>query len=164
VLKWFRAAGFTDRELGPERLQAVLDALVEPVLICAHTHIAWVQEQNDKLVFNPGSVGAPLNGDVRAQYALLEWHGGRWQALLRAIPYDLEQIRRVFVESGYLEDGGAYARAWLIGIETGRYVWGPFLAHAHRLAAETGGADRQTTLADVWDRAVATFDWERHER
>lgn len=164
VLKWFRAAGFTEQELGPERLQAVLDALVEPVLICAHTHIAWVQEQNDKLVFNPGSVGAPLNGDVRAQYALLEWQGSRWKATHRALPYDLGQIRRVFRETGYLAEGGPYARAWLIGIETGRYVWGHFLRYAHRLASETGEPDSQITLADVWDRAAATFDWDTYER
>jgi predicted phosphodiesterase len=160
VLHWFRAAGFTGDRLAPDRFDAVLAALVEPVLACGHTHIAWTHERNGQLALNPGSVGAPLNGDVRAQYALLEWRGGRWQALLRAVPYDLAHIRRIFAESGYLEDGGAYARAWLIGIETGRYVWGPFLAHAHRLAA--GAEDRQAALADVWDRAVATFDWKAY--
>ena len=122
VLKWFRVSGFKEAELGPERLDAVLDALVEPVLVCGHTHISWQHERNGQLVLNPGSVGAPLNGDVRAQYALIEWRGGRWQVEQRAIPYDLGQIRRVFQESGYLAQGGPYARAWLIGIETGRYV------------------------------------------
>jgi predicted phosphodiesterase len=160
VLKWFRVSGYKEQELGPGRLEAVLDALVEPVLVCGHTHISWQQEQNGQLVLNPGSVGAPLNGDVRAQYALLEWRGGRWQVEHRAIPYDLARVRRVFQESGYLEEGGPYARAWLTCIETGRYVWGKFLAHARRLASETGKAGRQTTIAEVWDQAVATFDWE----
>jgi predicted phosphodiesterase len=161
VLKWFRASGYTDKELGGERLDAVLASLVEPVLACGHTHISWMQARNGKLVFNPGSVGAPLNGDPRAQYALLEWQSDRWQVDHRAIRYDLDQVRRVFVESGYLAYSGPYARAWLIGVETGRYVWGAFLLHARRLASETGEADRQTAIADVWDQAVATFDWER---
>jgi predicted phosphodiesterase len=162
VLDWFRAAGYTDRELGPDRLAAVLASLAEPVLVCGHTHISWAEERNGQLVLNPGSVGAPLNGDVRAQYALLEWRGERWQAVHRAIPYDLERICRAFRETGYLAEGGPYARAWLIGVETGRYVWGRFLAHARRLAAESQVPGRQTGIADVWDRAVATFDWEKH--
>jgi len=162
VLKWFRAAGFKEHELGPDRLEAVLAVLVEPVLICGHTHISWVQDRNGQLVLNPGSVGAPLNGDVRAQYALLEWHAERWQVVHRAIPYDLERARRAFRETGYLAEGGPYARAWLIGIETGRYVWGAFLAHARRLASDSGEASRHTAIADVWNRAVVTFDWDRY--
>jgi hypothetical protein len=164
VLKWFRVSGYTEQALGPARLEAVLDALVEPVLVCGHTHISWVQERKGQLALNPGSVGAPLNGDVRAQYALLEWRGDRWQAIHRAIPYDLARVRRVFRETGYLAEGGPYARAWLIGVETGRYVWGAFLGHARRLASETGDAGRQTAIADVWDRAVASFDWDRYAR
>jgi hypothetical protein len=116
------------------------------------------------LVLNPGSVGAPLNGDVRAQYALLEWREGRWQAEHRAVCYDLDRVRRVFQESGYLEQGGPYARAWLIGVETGRYVWGAFLAHAQRLASRTEKSGPKATTASVWDQSVATFDWETYER
>jgi predicted phosphodiesterase len=163
VLKCFRAAGFPESALGPERLDAVWASLEERVLICGHTHIAWADEREGRLILNPGSVGAPLNGDVRAQYALLKWNGDRWQVTHRAVPYDLERVRRVFCESGYLAEGGPYARAWLIGIETGIYVWGAFLAHARRLASEGGQAGRQAGIAGVWDRAVATFDWDRYE-
>jgi diadenosine tetraphosphatase ApaH/serine/threonine PP2A family protein phosphatase len=164
VLARYCAAAFMAGELAPHRLARVLASLAEPVLICAHTHMPWVQERKEKLILNPGSVGAPLNGDVRAQYALLKWRGGRWQAEHRAVCYDLDRVRRVFQESGYLAQGGPYARAWLVGVETGRYVWGAFLAHARRLAAETGEADRRSTIADVWDQAVATFDWETYQR
>jgi len=160
VLKWFRAWGFAESELGPERLAAVWASLVEPVLVCGHTHIAWAEEREGRLIFNPGSVGAPLNGDVRAQYALLEWRGARWQVTHRAVPYDLARVRRVFRESGYLAEGGPYAHAWLIGIETGIYVWGRFLAHARQLASEGDKAARQAGIAGVWDRAVETFDWD----
>jgi predicted phosphodiesterase len=162
VLQWFRRAGFTEAELAPGRLTGVLASLDEPVLVCGHTHIAWALERDGKLVLNPGSVGAPLNGDVRAQYALLEWRSGRWQAVHRALSYDLAQVRRAFEESGYLAHCGAYARAWLTGIETGRYVWGVFLRHLRRSAAEMGDAQRQMATASAWDRAVASFDWDRY--
>jgi predicted phosphodiesterase len=164
VLKWFRVSGYTEQELGPDRLEAVLDSLAAPVLVCGHTHISWKLDRRERLVFNPGSVGAPLNGDVRAQYALLEWCAEGWQVVHRAIPYDLARVRRVFIESGYLADGGPYARAWLLGIETGRYVWGRFMAHARQLAMKSGSPSRQASIAAVWDRAVATFDWDRYAR
>ena len=160
----FLEAAFPVPDRDPTRLKALLALLVEPVLVCAHTHIPWKQVQNGRLVVNPGSVGAPLNGDIRAQYALLDWQGGRWVANHRAVPYDLDRVRKAFRDSGFLAHGGAFARAWLLGIETARYVWGAFLAHAMRLSSGAG-RDQEREIPDaLLDRAVETFDWEIYRR
>ncbi len=160
-LHWFMEAGLLTPHWDPAGLDAALAQIVEPVLVCGHTHIPWKQEHNGKLALNPGAVCNPLNGDTRAQYALLIWQGGPWQVEHRAVAYDLDRIHAAFRESGLLAEGGAFARACLLGIETGQNVAGHFVSHVYGMAAEAGFEDCDVVPDDIWDRAVATFDWEQ---
>ncbi len=148
----FRRAGILPEGSDPKPLYRAVGEIDERVLVCGHSHIAWRQEVNGHLVLNPGSVGAPINGDPRAQYALLDWTGSRWQASLRMVAYDVGRIRTAFVRSGLLAEGGAFARACLLGIETGLNVPGALVAYVRSLADEDVGDD-------AWVRASETFDW-----
>ena len=163
-LRWFRKAGLLAPNRDPVELDLMLAQVDEPVLVCGHTHIPWEQERDGRLALNPGAVCNPLDGDTRAQYALLTWHGNRWQVEHRAVDYDLGQIRAAFRASGLLAEGGAFARACLLGIETGYNVAGHFLSHVYGLAAEAGFEDCDVVPDVTWDRAVATFDWNEYER
>jgi len=156
----FRKAGLLPPGRDPVKLELSLAQVKEPVLVCGHSHIPWKQEQDGRLALNPGSVGAPINGDVRAQYALLTWQDGHWQAEHRAMAYDLKRIRAAFSESGLLEEGGALARAWLLVIETGENVSGRLVSYAYGLAAEAGCEGSDVVPDSIWEHAIATFDWE----
>ena len=147
-------------DLEPAGLARALAETSEAVLVCGHTHIPWNVERNGRLALNPGAVCGPLNGDARAQYALLTWQGRRWHTEHRAVPYDLARVRTGFVESGLLDQGGPLARAFLLSIETGTNVGMDWLEHAFRMAAEAGYRDCQVVPDDIWDRAALTFDWE----
>lgn len=142
-------------------LDAALAEFDEPVLVCGHSHIRWSQRQMGRLVVNPGSVGAPINGDVRAQYAMLTWQRGQWHAEHRAIPYNLDRIRGAYQESGLLAQGGGFTRALLRCIETGQNVPGHLLDHFHTLAAKAGFGDQDVIPDSIWEQAIATFDWEK---
>jgi predicted phosphodiesterase len=72
----------------PEALRSALERVREPVLVCGHTHLSWKVELGGKLALNPGAVCGPLNGDPRAQYAVLTWQGGRWHAEHRGVAVD----------------------------------------------------------------------------
>jgi putative phosphoesterase len=152
---------YPDRD--PELLDEALGQISEPVLICGHTHEPWVRERGDRLALNPGSVAGPLDGYVGAQYALLTWGDGRWHVRHRALPYDLDRIRADFRESGLLEEGGALARAFLLGIETGRNVTQFFLSHARRLAESAGLWGHPVIPDAVWREATATFNWDGNQ-
>ncbi|MCI0474940.1 MAG: metallophosphatase family protein [Anaerolineales bacterium] len=132
----------------------------EAVLICGHSHIAWNSERNGRLVINPGSVGAPINGDVRAQYALLTWRAARWQVEQRFVEYDIARTRAAYRESSLLDEGGGMARAFLLDAEVGRNVSGKLVRYAFRLAADAGFPDCEVVPDAIWDRAVTTFDWD----
>jgi hypothetical protein len=131
----------------------------EPVLVCGHTHRPWKVERDGKLALNPGSVCGPLNGEVGAQYALLTWCDEHWQARHFTIPYDLERLYKACRERGWLEDGGALARAFLLCLETGQDVIEDFLSYACGLATEAGHRHFDVVPDDAWERAAATFDW-----
>jgi len=131
TLRVARKADLLPPDRAPMPLDAVLAQINEPVLACGHTHIPWQQEQARGLVFNPGAVCGALNGDTRAQYALLTWQDHHWSVEHRAVPYDLDRIRAAFRASGLLVEGGALARAFLLSIETGQNIGSYLLAHAH---------------------------------
>lgn len=160
VLRMFERADLLRSGRDPANLDLAFEQVNEPVLVCGHAHIPWKQEQDGRLALNPGAVCGPLNGDVRAQYALLTWQDGRWQVEHRAVPYDLDQIRAAFRESGLLAEGDGLACAFLVSIETGQNVGGYLVSYAHRLAAEAGFEGCEAVPDDVWEQAVATFDWD----
>lgn len=156
----YKQAGLLDlrrRQISIDRAFALFD---ESVLICAHTHISWTQEQDGRLVVNPGSVGIPINGDTRAQYALLTWRGGRWEAEHRAIDYDRDRISTAYHESGILAIEGAFAFAQLRAIETGQNVPRWLLSHCRQQATRAGFPESGAIPDAIWDKASTTFDWE----
>jgi predicted phosphodiesterase len=153
----FRRAGIRRRDPGP--LARLVAGVIEPLLVCGHSHIAWQQQAGRCLVVNPGSVGAPINGDWRAQYALLTWQDGGWGAELRAVAYDRAQMWAQAHEVGFLAAGGAFARACLVGSEIGQNVPGFLVDHAVRVAAERGHTWHDMP-EEVWEQAAATFDWD----
>lgn len=88
---------------------AELRAQIAPapsVFVTAHTHRPFIRTIDQTQVINVGSVGAPFDGDLRASYAQLTWQPGRWQANIIRLPYDREQTRRDFFQSGYLHHAG----------------------------------------------------------
>ena len=89
-----------------ELLELLGDATV---LAAGHTHEQWQRRIGDRLVLNPGRVGkdfgAVLDGDMRdldgvAHFAVLSVEGSRLSADLRRVPYSLDELRRVTLESG----------------------------------------------------------------
>ncbi len=160
ALTIYRQAGILPWSQEPPRLRRSLAQVEEPVLVCGHSHIPWIQEEDGLLVVNAGSVGGPINGDWRAQVALLRWEDGRWQAEHRLVAYDLERIRAAYHDSGYLAAGGAFARACLLATESGENVPGRLVAHVWRVVAQAGYAGAAVVPDTLWDQAVASFPWQ----
>jgi predicted phosphodiesterase len=162
ALGWFREAGLLPPEGDPPRLRRTLDQIDEPALVCGHTHIPWMQREGRRLALNPGAVSLSFTGDVRAYYALLTTEGDGWQVKQRAVPYDLDRVRESFHDSGFLAEGGAFARAALLSVETGRNVIGDLYMHIDRLAVHAGLGNWDAVPDELWERGMATFDWDAY--
>lgn len=160
AMRLYKQGGLLDAGYRHAAIDGALTQIGEPVLVCGHSHIPWQQARDGRLVINPGAVGAPINGDPRAQYALLTWQGGRWQPEMRAIAYDLDLARAAYRDSGLLAIGGAMAHAFLRCVETGQNVPGRLVAHYRRFAARCGYEEFFEIPDTIWDQAVDAFDWQ----
>jgi len=60
------------------------------VLLVGHSHVPFIRSVGGAVVVNPGSIGQPRNGDIRASYAV--WQDGQFS--LRTYAYPLEETVR----------------------------------------------------------------------
>jgi hypothetical protein len=88
--------------------EAAVDAYADP-----HGIRSWSEVEPERRwhVVNPGSVGLPLNGDSRSQFALLESVDpgevmGGWRATHLRVAYDRRPALVAYSERGMLEAGG----------------------------------------------------------
>ncbi len=56
-----------------------------------HTHIPYVWREGGRVVFNPGSVGQPRDGDRRAAYALVTVEGSEAHVEVKRAEYDFQK-------------------------------------------------------------------------
>ncbi len=97
--------------LSDDAFAEILQGYPADVLVGSHTHRPFEHRVGESLILNTGAVGAPFNGDPRAQYLLLHpRNGGGWQPEFRAVPYNRTAALSAFETSGYLEAGGLSAR------------------------------------------------------
>ncbi len=137
-------------DMPEERIAATLTTVDRDTFINAHTHqqidrIVTLQASNDEEsadpafylesgkhqdppkwhIINPGSVGLPLNGDVRAQFAIIDSvsptaiHGG-WRVSHYRVDYDRRPALEGFFESEMLEAGGVISELFYWELVTAR--------------------------------------------
>ncbi len=131
----------------------------EPVVVFGHTHRPCQERRGNRLVLNPGAVMFPENGYVGSQYALLNWDGKLWTAEFHSLPYDLNELRQSYEESGFL-DTGPLARIYLEDAFSGIDTLHAFANHCRKLAQAAGTAGLPYFQDKVWQRAAETFSWD----
>lgn len=157
LLALFEQAGL----LHSQKINAdqVMRLFAESLLVCGHSHIPWQYEESGRLVLNPGSVGAPVDGDVRAHYMILQKNARGWQPTLHLIDYDMDWQRKLYRESGFLYEGGAMAWIFLQSTETGCNVLGDFIQFLRSTARLAGWMDDRCYPDNIWGQAVESYNW-----
>lgn len=79
--------------------KTLLELAKADVLLLGHSHIPMEVVLGTKLVLNPGSVGQPRDGDVRASYAILEVRNGRLSHTIHRVRYDVDSAARKILEN-----------------------------------------------------------------
>lgn len=127
--------GFVPEQPDEKIIAALEDRVDNDILITAHTHVqldrqvclpepqpqydtnphgyqdAQAKQARCWRIINPGSVGLPLNGDVQAQFAILDSVSpdsefGGWQCTHVRVPYDRRPALEAYETSGMLAAGG----------------------------------------------------------
>jgi predicted phosphodiesterase len=93
-------------------------------VICGHTHLPMDRQSGKWRIFNPGSVGVPLDGLFSASYMLLEGNEKGWTPTFRRVPFDYEALFAEFERSGYTRESGPMGRLILEVYRTARPLFG----------------------------------------
>jgi predicted phosphodiesterase len=156
-------------------IAAELGDVAAPTLITAHTHIqldrhvrlpgstaldlpvAPMAQAGDRQwhLLNPGSVGLPLNGDPRAQFAIIEnvpetSEPGGWRATMHRIPYDRRPALAAYAASGMADAGGVMTQLFYWQLVSAR----PEVVFFFRWAM-TNGLDADQGIDDVFRAYIA---------
>lgn len=138
--------------LTDEEIEKLLSDVEANYVICGHTHLPMDRQSGSWRVFNPGSVGVPLDGMFSASYMILEGNEQGWTPSFRRIPFDYETVIEEFERSGYNRESGPLGRLVVEIYKTARPLLG-FLRwrEIHR-------PDALLTDALV-DEYLSTADW-----
>jgi len=82
-----------------ERLTRLFAGTGAHVLVVGHTHLPQVREVGGHLLLNPGSVGRPKDGDLRASYLVLDTESGLRVEHVR-VEFDVESVATDSIRSG----------------------------------------------------------------
>jgi predicted phosphodiesterase len=96
--------------LTDEEIEKLLAPVQADYVICGHTHLPLDRESGRWHIFNPGSVGVPLDGVFSASYMILEGNEKGWKPTFRRVPFDYEAIFQEFETSGYNDQAGPIGR------------------------------------------------------
>lgn len=116
----------TVRMASLEAIEEAARQIVQPLILCGHSHIARAARLADgRLIVNPGSVGSPGYRDVHpfphvveagtpdARYAILELDTGSWHVTFRYVPYDHDAMAALARRNGEPELASALATGWI---------------------------------------------------
>lgn len=100
----------------------------ERAVIGAHSHIALERHVGDWHIFNPGSVGVPLDGEHSASYMILDGRENGWElAAHRRIPIDVAPLLAEFERQNFIERCGVTAHLVIEEFRTARLQLAAFL-------------------------------------
>ena len=100
----------------------------ESTVICGHSHIALERRSDRWHIFNPGSVGIPLDGEISASYMILDGDASGWKMVAhRRVPFSNEANFVRFEAQRFAERGGITAQLVIEEFHSARLRLHPYL-------------------------------------
>jgi predicted phosphodiesterase len=110
--------------LTDEEIENLLRNIEADYVICGHTHLPMNRQAGNWRIFNPGSVGVPLDGIFSASYMILEGNEQGWTPTFRRVPFDYEAVFEEFERSGYNRESGPMGKLIVEVYKTARPLLG----------------------------------------
>jgi len=108
-------------------LAAMLEGVEANTVIGGHSHLSIDRQVGRWHVVNPGTVGNPIDGDLRASYMLMEGDEQGWRATRRQVTYDVQRVLDEFERTDFVEQCGVVGHLIVEEHRTGRLKVLPFL-------------------------------------
>ena len=109
------------------------------IILCGHTHRRRVIEYGTKKVYNPGSVGAPLESGGKAQFMILHGADGKWAEEFVDLEYDIDRAINLLHEERLDEYAPYWCKVTELLLRTGEISHGKVLRDVmQKCRKETG--------------------------
>lgn len=95
-------------------------------IVRGHNHYAGVRLWGERRIVTTGATGLPLDGTVKAQFAVMERRDGDWRVEHHTVAYDVAATLKRFRDSDYLEKAGPIGRLFMREVETAAFHILPF--------------------------------------
>ena len=86
-----------------ERFHELANEVTAKIVLCGHSHQAFIREVDDVRFINPGSVGRLDDGDPRASYAILDIQQGKVAVQFFRVPYNIQAVVQQVRQAGFPE-------------------------------------------------------------
>lgn len=134
---------------------SVIKQCSKKYILCGHTHIRQVIEDQGKLVLNPGSVGLPLHSKGKAQFLILHSNKSNWEHEFIDLDYDKDVLIRVLKESGLFRLAPCWSQITGHLLLTGEISHGTVLSRAMKYCIEETGDCKWYDIPEkYWEKAV----------
>jgi predicted phosphodiesterase len=143
---------------GDDEIAPMFAGVDERWIVRGHNHYAGVRLWGNRRIVTCGSVGLPLDGTPKAQFAVMERDGGgdaAWRVEHHAVAYDVGATLRRFRESGCLEAAGPIARLFMREVETAAFHVVPFQAWLAERVRAGGSGSAGLPLEEAVERFLA---------
>ncbi len=123
-----------------EETQKVMEACDTNIILFGHTHRRRIIKHNGKMAYNPGSVGAPLESNGKAQYMILQAERGAWKVDYQDVEYKVEDTIRLMHQEGLDKYAPCWCKITESLLRTGNISHGQVLRRAMELCYQETGA------------------------
>lgn len=120
------------RDTPETEIATMLAGVDEPFVIAGHTHLAMNRFVEPWRIFNPGSVGLPLEGIPCAEYMLLEGDSSGWRPEWRHVDYDAAPLFDAIERSRLVERAGPVGELMVEEFRTNRIQVHAFVVWRNR--------------------------------
>ena len=137
-----------------DEVRAWLGDIVEDTVVAAHSHIPMHRCVDRWQIFNPGSVGVPLDGDKRGGYMVIDGDNAGWRLVAhRRVAYDDAPLFAQFERDGFVERCGITASLVIEEFRQARLQVLPYInwkAERHPDAPESDALLAEFLSLDDW--------------
>lgn len=109
-----------------EEVAAMLDGIDESFIVFGHTHLRMNRQVGRWHLLNPGSVGVPLDGQLGANYLILDGDENGWRPAFRRVAFDPTPVFEAFAQRKIVEHLGSTGRLLIEEYKTARPQIYPF--------------------------------------
>ena len=145
-----------DMKAGKENTYKIMEKEKNSLILCGHTHRREKLEHAGTTLLNVGSVGISLDGEAKAQFAILRSGERGWDHEFVSVDYDREKVISELYTSGLVSRAPYWCKVTEAVLRKGTTSHGSVLGKATELCNRDRGVCNWPEIPEqYWEMAVA---------